>query len=186
MATNDFVMVVPTDWIEITGCDVWLGSAIDIGSLNRLIDEHVWYDIDNLLGTIGQLPDGMTTIDAIEATKRWTATLTSGSFSLDLGVDASPLEGSHVTNDGLYKFVGAGDLYLGIGFEAALTPSTTLEGARMGFKHIALDFIPVPGFSVPDWKATLSKGVSSFSEGVLIESICASVDGITLVIKVGR
>lgn len=63
-----------------------------------------------------------------------------------------------------------GGVAIGIGFTKPLQLDTTLDEVKAAFKHIALDRIPVPGIHAENWRVGLQSPVSSFAEGVTIES----------------
>ncbi len=80
----------------------------------------------------------------------------------------SPLPARRIDNR-LFAF-HEGDVYIGIGFSAAPSATSTLADLRKTFKHLALDRLPVPGVKATGWETRLQTRFSSFKEGVTLES----------------
>jgi hypothetical protein len=55
---SDFLMVVPSDWIEIPNDPVWIGTVASVETLTFAISQEAWSDIDTLLSSMVVLPEG--------------------------------------------------------------------------------------------------------------------------------
>ncbi len=104
------------------------------------------------------------------AAEKWIYGLQGKAYKAELRAKdgVSPLPAKAV-NDHLFAFQ-EGDLYIGIGFSKPPKPESTLAELRSTLMHIALDRVPVPGVKAANWDTRLMTPVSSFKEGVTLES----------------
>jgi hypothetical protein len=63
-----------------------------------------------------------------------------------------------------------GPLSIGLGFKTAPKSTSTVAELQRSLSYIALDRLPVPGIKAAAWQTTLQTPVSSFTDGVTIES----------------
>jgi hypothetical protein len=89
-------------------------------------------------------------------------------YEADLTQGVPPMSSRRVAN-GLYD-ASQGEVRIGLGFTGPVEAGMNLEQLRASFKHVALDRIPVPGIQSPGWETRLLTPVSSFTEGVTLES----------------
>lgn len=79
-----------------------------------------------------------------------------------------PLLGKAI-NDHMFAFVDE-EVSIGLGFSKAPAKDSTLEDLRSTFSYLALDRIPVPTVRAKNWETRLMTPVSSFKDGVILES----------------
>ena len=74
--------------------------------------------------------------------------------------------GAHFPNSDEY-----GEIYMSISFAKKVSPTSTVQELQDNLKFVALDKLPMPGFTGPSgWSIHPSTPVSSFKEGVTITS----------------
>ena len=73
---------------------------------------------------------------------------------------------THLSNTDEY-----GEIYMSISFAKKVSPASTVQELQDNLKFVALDKLPMPGFTGPSgWSIHPSTPVSSFKEGVTITS----------------
>ena len=122
-----------------------------------------------------EAPPTPTAAEVRKAAQAWIDSLPATGYAATIRAadGTSPLP-SRAVNDHLFAFT-EGPVYIGIGFGTAPRRDSTLEELRDSLKHVALDQIPVPGITAPNWETRLMTPVSSFKEGVSLEKFESGV-----------
>lgn len=111
-----------------------------------------------------------TNIDVRHTVDTWLDSMQGKIYKATLRAQdgVSPLPVTAV-NERLFNWKD-GDISIGIGFSQPPTAQSTLQSLRTSFKHLALDHIPVPGVASKRWETRLRTPMSSFKDGVSLES----------------
>jgi ecotin len=104
------------------------------------------------------------------AVQSWIDGIKGKAYKADLRSNdgVSPLP-SKAINSSLFA-LQEDNLYIGIGFSKPPKIDTSLTDLQATFAHIALDRLPVPGIKAVNWETRLQTPVSSFKDGVTLES----------------
>jgi hypothetical protein len=108
-----------------------------------------------------------TKVEVQKAANKWILNLKGKTYKATIRVahGIKPLP----NYDRLFE-IHEGPLSIGLGFKTAPKPTSTLAELQKSLSYIALDQLPVPGIKATAWQTTLQTPISSFTNGVIIES----------------